>query len=98
MYKIERDALVERFGGITAHMRSPAKGLWKDGGKTTKDDMVILEVMVKRVDRKWWNDHRHKLQKPFQAEGAGRALTGHEAALALSLSHLLLRVQLHHIC
>ena len=47
-------------------MRSPAKGLWKDEGKTRRDDMVILEVMVRRVDRKWWNDHRHKLQRRFE--------------------------------
>ena len=28
--------------------------------------MVILEMMVRRVDRKWWNDHRHKLQRRFK--------------------------------
>jgi hypothetical protein len=28
--------------------------------------MVILEVMVRRVDRKWWNNYRHKLQKRFK--------------------------------
>ena len=66
MYAAERATLVERFGGVTAYMRSPAKGMWRDGGKTKRDDMVILEVMVRRVDRKWWNDHRHKLQKRFK--------------------------------
>ena len=66
MYAIERDALVERFDGVTAYVRAPAKGLWKDQGKTTRDDMIILEVMVRRVDRKWWNEHRHKLQKRFK--------------------------------
>ena len=66
MYAAERATLVERFGGVTAYMRSPAKGLWRDGGKTKRDDMVILEVMVRRVDRKWWNGHRHKLQKRFK--------------------------------
>ena len=65
-YATERDILVERFGGLTAYMRSPARGLWKDGGKTTRDDMVILEVMVRRTDRKWWNNYRHKLQKQFK--------------------------------
>jgi hypothetical protein len=66
MYAAERDALVKRFGGITAYMRAPAKGLWNDRGKTAHDDMVILEVMVRRLDRKWWNDHRNKLQKRFR--------------------------------
>jgi hypothetical protein len=65
-YSVERDALVERFGGMTAYMRSPAHGLWRDGRQTKRDDMVILEVMVRRVDRKWWNNYRHKLQKRFK--------------------------------
>ena len=54
-YSTKRNLLVERFGGVTAYMRSPARGLWKDGGKTKRDDMVILEVMVRRTDRQWWN-------------------------------------------
>ena len=65
-YSVERDALVERFGGMTAYMRSPAHGLWRDGGRTQRDDMVILEVMVRRVDRKWWSHYRHLLQKRFR--------------------------------
>lgn len=65
-YAHERDILVDRFGGLTAYMRSPARGLWKDGAATTHDDIVILEVMVRRVDRKWWNNYRHKLQKRFK--------------------------------
>lgn len=65
-YSVERDALVERFGGMTGYMRSPAHGLWRDGGQTKRDDMVILEVMVRRADRKWWNNYRHKLQKRFK--------------------------------
>jgi hypothetical protein len=65
-YTREREILVERFGGLTAYMRSPARGLWKDGAATTRDDIVILEVMVPRLDRKWWNDHRRKLQKRFK--------------------------------
>ena len=37
-----------------------------EGRRKRRDDMVILEVMVRRVDRKWWNDHRHKLQRRFE--------------------------------
>jgi hypothetical protein len=62
----ERLRLVERFGGMTAHTQAPAIGLWKDGSKTKRDDIVIFEVMVRRVDRKWWMDYRHKLQKRFR--------------------------------
>ena len=63
-------------------MRSPAKGLWKNDGKTTRDDMVILEVMVRRVDRKWWNDHRAELQRRFEQKELVVRSAGHEIALA----------------
>ena len=46
MYARERERLVERFGGVTAHMRSPAHGLWKEGLRTKRDDIVIFEVMI----------------------------------------------------
>ena len=55
-----------RFGGITAHVQAPAKGLWRDGSKTHKDDLVIFEVMLRKVDRKWWSHYRHLLQKRFR--------------------------------
>lgn len=41
--------LVKRFGGLTAHTRSPARGLWNSEGSTKRDDMIILEVMTKRA-------------------------------------------------
>ena len=66
LYAVERERLVKRFGGLTAHMRSPAHGLWRNEGRTKRDDIVILEVMVRRVDRKWWTQHRHRLQKRFK--------------------------------
>jgi hypothetical protein len=66
MYTRERNRLVERFGGLTAHMRSPAHGLWKNGSRTQRDDLVIFEVMIRRVDRKWWSEYRHRLQERFK--------------------------------
>ena len=45
--KIHRQ-LVKRCGGLTAHTRSPARGLWNSRGATKRDDMIILEVMTKR--------------------------------------------------
>ena len=66
-YAREREVLAERFGGLTAFTRSPVRGLWKAGAHTTKgDDLVIFEVMVRRLDRKWWNNYRFKLQKCFE--------------------------------
>ena len=64
MYSTERDALVERLVAsrpICVRQR-------KVCGRTKErpHDMVILEMMVRRVDRKWWNDHRHKLERRFK--------------------------------
>jgi hypothetical protein len=66
LYARERERLVERFGGLTAHMQSPAQGLWKDGPLVKRDEIVIFEVMVRRVNRKWWSEYRYRLQKRFK--------------------------------
>ena len=67
IYARERELLVERFGPLTAFTRSPVRGLWKSDGRTTKgDDLVIFELMVRRLDHKWWNNYRFKLQKRFR--------------------------------
>jgi len=60
--------LVKRFGGLTAHTRSPARGLWNSEGSTKRDDMIILEVMTKRFDRAWWKRFRATLEKAFRQE------------------------------
>jgi hypothetical protein len=62
----ERQRLVDRFGGMTAYTQAPAVGLWKDGPKAKRDELIIFEVLIRRVDRKWWTDYRYKLQKRFR--------------------------------
>jgi hypothetical protein len=66
LFSIERERLVERFGGLTAHVRSPAQGLWRTGQGVKRDDLVIFEVMIRRVDRKWWMAYRYRLEKRFK--------------------------------
>lgn len=66
LFATERQRLVERFGGMTAHVRAPAIGLWKDGPVTKRDEIVIYEVIARRVDRKWWMSYRRRLQKRFR--------------------------------
>jgi hypothetical protein len=58
-----RAELVERFGGLTAYSRSPAKGLWvdDDAAQVEKDDIVVYEVMVDALDRPWWAGYRADL-------------------------------------
>jgi hypothetical protein len=61
--------LTERFGGLTAHTRAPAKGLWKPSlDETTQDDIVIYEVMTREVDAAWWQAYRNRLEARFRQQ------------------------------
>ena len=59
--------LTERFGGVTAYARAPAKGLWKETPQhgTTHDDIVVYEVMVDTLDEEWWRQYRRTLEQRF---------------------------------
>ena len=61
-----RRELVERFGGLTAYSRVPARGFWKEKGRTARDEIVVFEVMAKRLDRRWWRKYRRRLEKRFK--------------------------------
>jgi hypothetical protein len=62
-----RRELIERFGGVTAFMRSPAIGLWADdGGRVHRDEIVSFEVMSDSLDRDWWRAYREKLAQRFR--------------------------------
>lgn len=71
-----RAELTERYGGVTAYLRSPASGVWRDeGGDVARDEVVMVEVMVQRLERRWWAEYRHALEERFrQAELVARAL------------------------
>ena len=73
-----RSELADRFGGVTAYTRAPARGVWKDdAGGTTRDDIVIFEVMSEDLDRDWWKAFRKELERRFRQESViVRALTG----------------------
>ncbi len=64
-----RIELADRFGGVTAYTRAPARGVWKDDtGETTRDDIVIFEVMTDTLDRAWWTQFRQSLERRFRQE------------------------------
>jgi hypothetical protein len=68
-YAAVRRELTERFGGVTAFVRAPAKGIWKeDTGETIQDDIVIYEVMADAVDAGWWTAYRRDLCRRFDQE------------------------------
>lgn len=59
--------LTDRFGGVTAFTRTPAEGRWKPGGEAaSQEDMVVVEVMVKTLDEKWWRIYRKSLERAFR--------------------------------
>jgi hypothetical protein len=61
--------LSERFGGLTAYTRAPATGVWKkQSGRTSRDDIIIYEVMCPRLQRRWWKAKRLALAKIFRQE------------------------------
>ena len=58
--------LGEAFGGLTAYMRSPAKGLWTSpAGRTEEDEVVMVEVVTERFDQTWWKQYAARLAERF---------------------------------
>lgn len=59
--------LTARFGGLTAHTRAPAEGLWQEGAAgLSKDEIVIYEVMTEAIHEGWWRDYRRGLEARFR--------------------------------
>jgi hypothetical protein len=67
-YGLVREELVERFGGLTAFTRSPAEGVWVEGGQRSRDEIVIFEVMADWLDRGWWRTYRKTLEERFRQD------------------------------
>ena len=62
-----RAELTERFGGVTAFIRAPAVGLWKESAEdTNRDEVVMFEVLAEELDKSWWSKYRQQLQKKFR--------------------------------
>ena len=69
MFARIRTTLTERFGGVTAYSRAPAQGAWKeDDGAVVRDDVVIYEVVVDRLDEDWWRAYGAELRQAFRQE------------------------------
>ena len=69
VYRQVSNELAERFGGLTTHMQAPAEGLWRDEGeRTTRDEIVIFEVMADELDTAWWRGYRRELEARFRQD------------------------------
>lgn len=62
------DELAARCGGVTAFRRSPAEGVWREGGEESRDRVVVFEVMAQELDRAWWRGYRDELERRFRQE------------------------------
>ena len=68
-YRVVRDELAEAFGGVTVYSRAPAQGLWKEvSSRLQHDDVILFEVMVDRLERRWWASYRETLETRFRQE------------------------------
>jgi hypothetical protein len=65
--RVQRE-LTDRFGGVTAYLRSPASGAWLDQGRVDRDELVMVEVLVDQLDHAWWADYRAELEQRFRQE------------------------------
>lgn len=64
-----REELVQRYEGITAYVRSPARGAWiAPGGREEHDDVIMVEVVVDSLDREWWRQYQDTLAARFDEE------------------------------
>ena len=64
-----RRELTNRFKGVTAYLRSPAKGSWiGPDGHTEQDDVVMVEVVTEAFDRAWWGAYAATLATRFGQE------------------------------
>jgi hypothetical protein len=64
-----RAELTERFRGLTAYLRSPAKGSWTaPDGHTEQDEVVMVEVVTDSFDRGWWRTYAATLAERFGQE------------------------------
>ena len=64
-----RHDLTDRFGGVTAFLRTPAVGLWKESANDiNRDQVVMFEVLAEQLDRDWWSLYRNQLQSKFRQD------------------------------
>lgn len=68
LYTDVRNELVDRFGGITAYTRAPVHGLWQESEQIVRDDLIIYEIMVEKLEEEWWRGYREILENRFQQQ------------------------------
>jgi hypothetical protein len=60
--------LSQRFGGLTAYSRAPAKGVWGQGGDQQEDDIIVVDVMAQTLEEMWWREFRQRIEDLLKQE------------------------------
>ncbi|MEQ1956298.1 hypothetical protein [Mesorhizobium sp. CN2-181] len=63
-----KEELAADFEGVTAYLQAPTEGLWREGGQTDNDDIVIFEVMAEEIDLHDWRCRRAELECRFRQD------------------------------
>jgi hypothetical protein len=65
-FALVANELLERFGGMTAYVNAPARGVWEDDrGRAEHDDIIVHEVMTETLEKSWWTSYRKLLESRF---------------------------------
>src|SRR5665647_206213 len=48
--------------------RSPAEGRWHGSRAMQREDIAVMEVMAKTLDRTWWSILKNELRDKFRQE------------------------------
>ena len=68
LFEDVQNELTTKFGGVTAFINTTAQGRWTNNRRTVHDDIVVIEVMVKRINRAWWHRYKLSLEERFEQE------------------------------
>ena len=63
-----RAELTDEWGGVTAYVRAPATGIWEEGERVVRDDIIIYEVMAEVFEVDWWRAYRQRLETRFRQD------------------------------
>ncbi|UXN66314.1 hypothetical protein N8E89_24425 (plasmid) [Phyllobacterium sp. A18/5-2] len=67
-YDRVKEDLASSFDGVTAYLRAPAEGLWREGAEASHDEIVIFEVMTEEIDLTDWRRRRVALERRFHQD------------------------------
>jgi hypothetical protein len=67
-FRAIKELFTARFNGLTASNRAPAEGLLQKKGTVQRDDIIVFEVMVVRLETKWWQAFKVTMEKQFQQD------------------------------